>query len=375
VTRLLLVPFPPAGHAEPMAALAERLRAQGHAVTVFTESAASRWSLDQPVPPEMYASADGGTLFRHLFLGDVVDMTLDIVDLAKACGAERIVADVMMPGGGLAAELTGLPWVSLSTTPVPALDSYRRFIPDHAGAAFAPHSTRAALGLPLDDERGLLARTSNLLHLILSTPRFADFPDLAPEVELVGPFAPQPCGPPRRERSARPTVVVSASTHSTASLGGRGFVQERYLSAAVRALAGLDVDGLVTAHAVAGPPPENVRILGHADHDALFDQAAAVVTHAGWGTVSRALVRGLPLVLVPISGDQPYIAERCADLGIGIALEAETVTAAELREAARAVLEDDRYRKAAGALAAELREAAPLATAVSLITSSRVSEG
>jgi hypothetical protein len=48
----------------------------------------------------MYAAAGGGALFRHLFLGDVADMTRDVVDLAEACGAELIVADVMMPVAG-----------------------------------------------------------------------------------------------------------------------------------------------------------------------------------------------------------------------------------------------------------------------------------
>ena len=374
MTRLLLVPFPPRGHAEPMGALGARLRRDGHAVTSFSESDTTRWRLDQPVPPEMYASADGGALFRHLFLGDVTDMARDIADLAEADGAELIVADVMMPGGGLAAEILGLPWVSLSCCPVPTLDSYRTFIPDHVAAAFDPRSTREALGLPADDDRSLLGRASGLLHLIPTTPQFADFPELPGQVALVGPFAAVPPRPPDELPSGRPTVVVTASTHSLSSLGGRTFAQERYLNAAVEALGGLEVAGLV-AHPWTGRPPENVRVLGWSPHEELFDHAAAVVTHAGWGTVSRALVRGLPLVLVPISGDQPYIAARCADLGLGIALEAESVSAAELRDAVRAVIEEHRYRKAAQDFAAELRASAPLATAASMIASFSVPEG
>jgi UDP:flavonoid glycosyltransferase YjiC (YdhE family) len=374
VTRLLQVPYPPAGHAEPMAALGARLREDGHTVTVFAESDTTRWSLNRPVPPEMYTSADGAALARHLFLGDIADMTRDIVDLADACGAELIVADVMMPGGGLAAESAGLPWVSLSCSPVPTSDFYRVFIPDHVAAAFAARSTREALGLPLDDDRNLLGRISDRLHLIPSTPRFADFPELPAQVALAGPFAPLPPLPRAESPSGRPTVVVTVSTHSMATLGRRIFVQDRYLNAAVEALAGLDVNGLVT-YTGTDRRPDNVRFLGRTPHDALFDHCAAVVTHCGWGSVSRALVRGLPLVLVPISGDQPYIAARCADLGVGVALEPEAVTAADLRDAVRAVLEEPRYRKAAAELAAELHELAPLATASSMIASICASEG
>ena len=335
MTRLLQVPYPPAGHAEPMAALGAQLREDGHTVTVFAESDTTRWSLNKPVPPEMYASADGAALARHLFLGDIADMARDIVDLADACEAELIVADVMMPGGGLAAELSGRPWVSLSCSPFPALDFHRVFIPEHVAAAFDARSTREALGLPADDDRNLLGRISDLLHLIPTTPRFADFPELPAQVALTGPFAPLPRAEPL---PGRPTVAVTVSTHSMATLGRRIFVQDRYLNAAVEALAGLEVTGLVT-HTGTGRRTANVRFLGRTPHDALFDRCAAVVTHCGWGSVSRAIVRGLPLVLVPISGDQPYIAARCADLGLGVALDAETVTAAELRDAVRAVIE------------------------------------
>jgi UDP:flavonoid glycosyltransferase YjiC (YdhE family) len=384
MTSALLIPFPDTGHTEPMAALGARLREDGHEVAVFAESSTTRWHIRQPLPHHMYATADAATLCRHLFLGDVADMARDIVDLAHASRADLIVTDVMMPGGGLAAELAGLPWVSLSCSPVPALDAYRTFIDEPMVTAFDPRSTREALGLPADDDRNLLGRTSDRLHLIPTTPTFAGIPttptfagdsELPAAVALTGPFAPLPGRAPE-PRPEPPVVVVAASTHSLSTLGGRAAVQDRYVAAAVEALAGLPLTGLVTRDDPPGrTPPTNVRFLGPVPHDELFDRASAVVTHAGWGTVSRALLRGLPLVLVPISGDQPYIAARCADLGLGLAMPAETVTAAELREAIRAVVEEPRYRKAADELAVELRAMAPLATASSLITSMPASEG
>jgi UDP:flavonoid glycosyltransferase YjiC (YdhE family) len=373
MTRVLLVPYPPAGHTEPMAALGARLRADGHAVTTFVESDTTRWHLNQPMSPRLYATADSATLCRHLFLGDVADQARDIVDGADAARADLIVSDVMMPGGGLAAELTGRPWVSLSCSPVPALEAYRTFVPEHIADAFDPRSTRAALGLPDTDDRNLLGRTSERLHLIPTTPAFAAWPDRPPSVALVGPFAAPSASPPDADTAAQPVVVVTASTHSLASLGARTYVQDRYVAAAVRALGGLDVEGLVTREGT-GPAPANVQFLGPVPHEELFDRTTVVVTHGGWGTVSRALVRGRPLVLVPISGDQPYIAERCADLGLGIALTAEP-DATELRDAIRSVIEEPRYRKAAGELAAELRAMAPLATASSMITSLPALEG
>jgi UDP:flavonoid glycosyltransferase YjiC (YdhE family) len=351
-SNLLLVPFPPAGHTLPMEALAAQLREDGNAVTVFAESPTNRWGMRRPVTPQMHASADAAALFRHMFLGNVADMTRDIVDLARACGAELIVTDVLMPGGGLAAELAGLGWVSLSCTPVPELDTYRYFLPPEAGASFEPASTRQELGLPADDDRNLLARTSPLLHLIPTTPRIAGFPDLPPQVILSGPFTAIPAQAPDAEHRSRPAVAVTTSSNPK---GQFAQIEQRYLRAAMQALTSLELTGLADHNT---------------PHSELFPISDAVITHGGWGTVSRALMLGLPLVLVPFHGDQPYIAARCADLGVGIvAAPAETVTAAELRDAIRGVTEEPSYRKAAGELADELREAAPLATASSMITS------
>jgi UDP:flavonoid glycosyltransferase YjiC (YdhE family) len=352
ISNLLLVPFPPAGHTLPMEALAAQLREDGNAVTIFAESPTTRWGMRRPVTPQMHASADAAALFRHMFLGSIGDMTRDIVDLASTCGAELIVTDVLMPGGGLAAELAGLPWVSLSCTPVPELDSYRYFLPPEAGGCFEPASTRQELGLSADDHRNLLARTSPLLHLIPTTPSIAGFPDLPPQVTLSGPFTAIPADSPIAPTDRRPVVTVTTSSNP---MGQYALIERRYLKAAAEALASLDLTGLADHDA---------------PHSALFQRSDAAITHGGWGTVSRALLLGLPLVLVPFGADQPYIAARCADLGVGIvAATAETVTAAALRDAIGAVLEESSYRKAAAELAAELREAEPLATASSMITS------
>jgi UDP:flavonoid glycosyltransferase YjiC (YdhE family) len=58
-----------------------------------------------------------------------------------------------------------------------------------------------------------------------------------------------------------------------------------------------------------------------------------------------ALVNGLPLVVVPISADQPDNAARCADLGVGTVVEAGRLTPDAVRSAVRAVLSDGKYRR------------------------------
>ena len=68
----------------------------------------------------------------------------------------------------------------------------------------------------------------------------------------------------------------------------------------------------------------------------------AFVTHGGFNSVKEALSQAVLLVVLPISADQPYSAERCADLGVGLAIGGDRLRA--IRDAVRQVLEDPAYR-------------------------------
>ena len=72
----------------------------------------------------------------------------------------------------------------------------------------------------------------------------------------------------------------------------------------------------------------------------------------GFNSVKEALSFGVPMVVVPIAGDQPYSAERCAALGVARVIPPDGRTPDRVREAARAVLGDPGYR----ARAEELRQ-------------------
>jgi vancomycin aglycone glucosyltransferase len=57
--------------------------------------------------------------------------------------------------------------------------------------------------------------------------------------------------------------------------------------------------------------------IGDVNHQALFQRVAAVVHHGGAGTTAAAALAGAPQVVVPQIVDQPYWADRVAELGIG----------------------------------------------------------
>ena len=104
--------------------------------------------------------------------------------------------------------------------------------------------------------------------------------------------------------------------------------QEDLLQRLVDALGQVDCHALVTT----GPGlrsrplarvPSNVHVVESVPHGAVLPHVDLVITHGGHGTVIRALAGGVPVMVVPISRDQPDNAARVrAPPGRGQGLEA-----------------------------------------------------
>ena len=74
----------------------------------------------------------------------------------------------------------------------------------------------------------------------------------------------------------------------------------------------------------------------------------------GFNSVKQALSEGVPMVVVPISADQPYSAERCVALGVAEAIDSGTRSPDAIRAVARRVLGDASYRASARRFQAEM---------------------
>ena len=89
-------------------------------------------------------------------------------------------------------------------------------------------------------------------------------------------------------------------------------------------------------------------------HELVRDRADLVVSHGGSGTVAASLTHGLPQLVTAMGADQLQNAGRITDLAIGRALHPVTCTSAQVRDAAAALLDDQRARLAARRLQAEM---------------------
>jgi vancomycin aglycone glucosyltransferase len=86
--------------------------------------------------------------------------------------------------------------------------------------------------------------------------------------------------------------------------------------------------------------------IGEANHRELFQRVAAVVHHGGAGTTTTAALAGAPQVIVPQIVDQPYWAQRVAELSIGARHEGPTPTVESLSTALDLALRHDTAARA-----------------------------
>ena len=97
-----------------------------------------------------------------------------------------------------------------------------------------------------------------------------------------------------------------------------------------------------------GPQDEQIFFLRHAPHDGLFPLMSAAVHHGGAGTTAAAVRAGIPSVIVPFFGDQPFWAHCLHQRGVApLALERKTLTPDVLAAALRATKQSTMIEAAA----------------------------
>jgi MGT family glycosyltransferase len=99
--------------------------------------------------------------------------------------------------------------------------------------------------------------------------------------------------------------------------------------------------------------PANVTVVERAPHREVLRHARAVLTHAGHGTVIKALAAGVPVVALPLGRDQLDNAARVAHHGAGLRLK-PTASPAAIASAVRRVLEEPSFGESAERLAAAI---------------------
>lgn len=358
------------GHLQPLLPLAEQAAAVGHEVMVSGAAALQDYVTGQGLRfvaagPELVTNRTPLTLYdieheraaigRH-FIGRLgPPRARDLIALGQGWPADLIVRDEADYGAVVAAEVLGIPH---ATVVVSAAGGFIRQQDIEAPLA----QLRATFALDPGEGVAALHRYLTLNRL---PPSFRD-----PSDPLPGPVVAYRQDPPPRAtaKDAKRVYVTLGTIFNTES----GDLLARTVRATAAATTVGEVFVATGEHvdpAELGPLPNHVVAERFAEQREVLTRCSAVVSHAGSGTVHDALEQGLPQVCLPLGADQTLNAGRCAELGLGIVLAADTVSHDDIAHAVNDVLTTPGYRHAAERLQAEIQHLPELDTAVSALES------
>jgi len=114
--------------------------------------------------------------------------------------------------------------------------------------------------------------------------------------------------------------------------------------------------------------PSSVLMVDSIPFSWLFPRVAAVVHHGGAGTTAAGLRAGVPSVVIPFFGDQPFWGQCIAELGVGPApVPRRKLTVERLAQAIQKAVTDQAMRQHAAHLGSKIQAEDGIARAVAVV--------
>ena len=375
IMRVLFASTQSNGHFAPLVPFAQACRDAGHEVFVAGPPAVAELAYRAALPYQPIAGADPERLAEvgrmmagragferiaiattELFVGSHARAALpDMLELVERWRPDVIARETAEVASLVAADAHGIPDVRVGIALATPYEDWWLAV-----AACALDELRAEAGVPTDPgaERARRAPVLTQVPLTLDEHQ-GELPAFVRRYRVPAPRSP---GPPAGwwKDSAAPLVPVSFGTVVPTDGHFPGLYRQ-----VIDALAELSARVLVTVGRHADPAelgalPPNVHVERWVAQASVMPHAAAMVAHGGAGTTLAALAAGVPLVLLPLSADQPINARRVAELGAGLSLDGGAACVPRLAEAVARVLQEPGYREAARRVAADVRTLPPV---------------
>jgi UDP:flavonoid glycosyltransferase YjiC (YdhE family) len=307
-------------------------------------------------------------------------------------GVDSLLVDQIEPAGGTVAEHLGLPFVSVAVALPINLDGgvppvnlpwphrtglwarLRNWVGNatarwlFSGVMRTINGQRRAWGLPA--ARGVDGLFSGLAQ-ITQLPAALELTGrrLPPGFHHTGPWTDaagrEPVAFPwERLAPSRPLVYVSMGTLQNGILHTFRMIAE--------ACAGLGLQLVISMGggqdpALLGDLPGDPVVVGYAPQLDLIRRSALTISHGGLNTALESLAQGVPMVVLPVTYDQPGVGARVEWSGVGRSIPVGRLTVDRLRDAVRIVLGDPAYRERAGQLRSSIEAADGLNRAADVI--------
>ena len=364
--RALFTTLASSGHWHPLVPFADALREAGHDVAFATTPAACAaiaalgfrcFPAGADETPEdgrarrakmaALGAESPAWALPNLFAGAWPASTLpDLLAICREWEPAIVVREDMEFAGCIAAERTGLPHAAVQ------ISAWRPWI--HPLIAGPLNRLRDEVGLPPDPGMAMLHRS---LLIVPGPPGYFSLAHPLPPTARPVRYVPFDRSGEERlpswigELPDRPVVYATMGTVFNQAPG--------ILEAVLSGLRDEPITLIVTTGrdqdpADFGSQPPNVHIERYIPQSQLFTHCDLVLTHGGSGTVLTALGHGLPMVIVPVSADQPDNARRCEQIAVARVIPPDNRTPDAFRNAVRDVLSDSTYRRNAERLRGEM---------------------
>lgn len=315
----------------------------------------------------------------------------DAPAVIKTAGIEALLVDQASPAGGTVAEYLDIPFISICSAVVvnreitiPPFNTswnydpswrgrlrnsigYKLLTQSAKGIRQVIQSYRQQWNLPLhvspNDGYSKLAQISQEpAELEFSTEH------LPPYFHFTGPYhysASREAIPfPYDKLTGQPLIYASLGTLQNRLLWVFEMIAE--------ACSGLDAQLVISLGGGTSPQslpelPDNTLVVGYAPQLELLQKTTLTITHAGMNTTLECLTNGVPMVAIPITNDQPGIASRIAETGVGEMIPVKKVSVNRLQQAIKSVLTEDSYKNNALRLQKAIKQAGGVSRAADII--------
>jgi zeaxanthin glucosyltransferase len=285
-------------------------------------------------------------------------------------GIDALLADQGEPAAGTIAEHAGLPWVTVCNAlpfnadpEVPPTITPWNFRPDtlgrlrnRLGYLLLEHMTASiARGIAEQRRQWNLGQyrewnDANSPYLQLAqNPETFDFPyrTRPKSLHYTGPFrrsshAPVPF--PFEQLTNRPLVYASMGTLQNRQFWIFRMIAEACATFPVQLVISLGGGAL---RKEIGQLTGDPLVVDYAPQMELLERSCLFISHGGLNSVQEALLKGVPLIVVPITNDQFGVSARVVWTGAGERLSLRRLSVKRLRDAIDCVLSQPRYRRQA----------------------------
>jgi glycosyltransferase (activator-dependent family) len=156
------------------------------------------------------------------------------------------------------------------------------------------------------------------------------------------------------ETPKRPRVAITLGITAAEKFGGYAVGVQGIFDS----LADLDIEVVATINVneqkKISRVPDNVKMVGYAPLQALAPTCAAVIHHAGFGTMATTSLHGVPQLALPTDFDEPPLARKLTEQGAGLTMHSSESAGPQVRELLLRLLNEPSFRTSAQRLRDEM---------------------